>query len=133
MTAATLALGLSALGVPLAGQQRIPIDLGPDSAKQDNDPPAEIDILASPADPDRPTPAQVLECEEEAEAGEISGEIVVCRQIVDNSDRLSGSYAQWLKDYAERSANLGAPPAPDVDGTGLPPGMAAVIQINGCF
>jgi len=92
-----------------------------------------VDILAAAPDPDTPTAAQQRECDDEVEASELSGEIVVCRKKVDNSDRFAGSYADWLNDYAERSANLGAPPAPDVDGTGLPPGMAAIVTINACF
>ena len=123
---------LSLVAAPLTAQTRIPIDLGPDAATPSAPPPV-VDILVDPPDPDRPTPAQALECEDEVEASAISGEIVVCRKIVDNSDRLSGSYADWLNDYAERTANIGAPSAPDDDGTGLPPGMAALVTINGCF
>jgi len=131
LAAATLALGVMA-SLSLA-QERVPIDLGPDAETQGDGPPQQLDILAEPSASDAPTAAQQLECEDEIDAGQISGEIVVCRRIVDPADRFSGSYADWLKDYAERTQGIGAPAAPDVDGTGLPPGMTAVVTINGCF
>ncbi|MEM7703651.1 MAG: hypothetical protein AAF251_17070 [Pseudomonadota bacterium] len=118
---------------PALAQERVPIDLGPDAETQGKGPPQQLDILIEPAASDAPTAAQQLECEDEIDAEQIAGEIVVCRRIVDPADRFSGSYADWLKDYAERTQGVGAPAAPDVDGTGLPPGMAAVVTINGCF
>lgn len=131
---AALALSLAAFGAPVAGQERIPIDLGPDEdADEDAGPPRTIDVLARPTVPGAPTAAQDLECENASDAGEISGEIVVCRKIISNADRLSGSHSQWLKDYAERTKYQDAPPPPNVDGSGLPFGMAPLVEIKGCF
>ncbi|MDP2130187.1 MAG: hypothetical protein Q8J79_04870 [Erythrobacter sp.] len=58
--------------------------------------------------------AQVLECEDRADAGTISGEIVVCRQIGDDgSNSFSGSRAEAQKRYAEETAFKDIPRAPD--------------------
>ncbi|PKP65842.1 MAG: hypothetical protein CVT87_01635 [Alphaproteobacteria bacterium HGW-Alphaproteobacteria-9] len=61
--------------------------------------------------------AQVLECEDRADAGTISGEIVVCRQIGDDgSNSLSGSRAEAQKRYAEETAFKDIPRAPEAFG-----------------
>lgn len=61
--------------------------------------------------------AQAQECEDRADAGTISGEIVVCRQIGDDgSNSLSGSRAAAQKRYAEETAFKGTPRAPDMFG-----------------
>lgn len=52
------------------------------------------------------------DCEEEADAGKISGEIVVCRQLGEASDG-SWNKEEWEKRYAEETALKGAPRAPD--------------------
>lgn len=61
--------------------------------------------------------AQAAECEERADAGTISGEIVVCRQIGnDGSNSLSGSRAEAQKRYAEETAFKDAPRTPEAFG-----------------
>jgi len=61
--------------------------------------------------------AQAQECEERADAGTISGEIVVCRQIGDDgSNSLSGSRENAQKRYAQETAFKNAPPPPDMFG-----------------
>lgn len=61
--------------------------------------------------------AQVLECEDRADAGTISGEIVVCRQIGDDgSNSLSGSRTAAQKRYAEETAFADVPRAPEAFG-----------------
>lgn len=61
--------------------------------------------------------AQVKECEDSADAGSISGEIVVCRQIADDgSNSLSGSRKAAQKRYAEETAFQNAPRAPEAFG-----------------
>lgn len=61
--------------------------------------------------------AQVQECEDRADASAISGEIVVCRRVGDDSSNsLSGSRADAQKRYAEETAFKGAPPPPDLFG-----------------
>ena len=111
--------------------ERIPIDLGPD-APTSGGPPQTIDLLAE-EELERARRAEKLkECEERRQAGIIAGEILVCRELEgDESQIYSGSRAAWLKDYAARSMG---PSTPDVDNSGLPPGMfGATLTIIGCF
>lgn len=71
--------------------------------------------------------AQVLECEDRADAGTISGEIVVCRQIGDDgSNSFSGSRAAAQKRYAEETAFKDIPQTPDVAGPGIFRGPASI-------
>lgn len=122
-------LALLAAAAPVAGQERIPIDIGP--LEGEASPPAVVDILAPPAVSGAPTAAEALECENAADAGEISGEIVVCRQIIDNSQRYAGSHEAWLAQYAERTKNHNAPGTPDVAGGGIFRGPSTVSGL--CF
>lgn len=62
--------------------------------------------------------AQIQECEDRADAGTISGEIVVCRQVGENPDNLYSDRGEARKRYAEATANKAAPPPPDVFGIG---------------
>lgn len=120
---ALLAAGLHA--PVLSAQERIPIDLGPDAPAAE--PPPVIDIRAEPPQPEAPTAAVVKECEDQREAGDISGEIVVCRQLeVDTSQHYSGSRAAWLRRYAERTQGANTIPPPDVAGPGIFRGPASI-------
>lgn len=56
--------------------------------------------------------AQVKECEERADAGTLSGEIIVCGGRGDDGTGLTGSRAETQKRYAEETAYKGAPRAP---------------------
>ncbi|MEO1047226.1 MAG: hypothetical protein AAFW59_02755 [Pseudomonadota bacterium] len=61
--------------------------------------------------------AQVQECEDRADAGEISGEIVVCRRVgqsLENS--FSGGREAAQRRYAEETAFKGSPAPPDLFG-----------------
>ncbi|AUX68250.1 hypothetical protein CHX26_00825 [Porphyrobacter sp. HT-58-2] len=60
--------------------------------------------------------AQVRECEDRADAGTISGEIVVCRQVGSDGTGLTGSRSDSQKRYAEETALKGAPRAPEAFG-----------------
>ena len=61
--------------------------------------------------------AQAQECEDRADAGTISGEIVVCRQIADDgSNSLSESRAAAQKRYAQETMLKGGTRAPDAFG-----------------
>ncbi|MFN3990424.1 MAG: hypothetical protein ACK4IS_09210 [Erythrobacter sp.] len=62
--------------------------------------------------------AQVQECIERADAGTISGEIVVCRQIGEDPANTFSSPDEARKRYAEATANKNAPPPPNVFGIG---------------
>lgn len=134
LAAAPLAFGVMA--APASAQERIPIDISepkdedgsePETSKRETS----VDVLAETraVASDRMTRAQERECEEAMEAGEISGEIVVCGKLIEKS----GGYDAWLKDYAERTKYRDAPPPPDVDGSGLPAGMAPLVTIKACF
>lgn len=83
--------------------------------------------------------AQAQECEDRADAGAISGEIVVCRQVGDDgTNSLSGSRAEAQKRYAQETALKGAPRAPEAFGIpdngkgigfGGPPPPALIIDV----
>jgi hypothetical protein len=61
-------------------------------------------------------PGQTQECEDRADAGTISGEIVVCRQIGEDPANLYSSPEEARKRYAEATANKNAPPPPNTLG-----------------
>ncbi len=74
-----------------------------------------------------PSEAQVRECEERIEAGELSGEIVVCRQLGDDPDNYySGSREEARRRYAEETAFKNDPQTPDVAGGGIFRGPATI-------
>lgn len=62
------------------------------------------------------------DCEDEADAGKISGEIVVCRQLGEASDG-SWNKEEWQRDYARRTQGGSTP---DVAGGGIFRGPATV-------
>jgi len=79
-------------------------------------PPERIEILVT-VPRGEVNQAQARECEDRADAGTISGEIVVCRQIGDDgADSLSASRADAQKRYAEETAFKDAPRTPDTFG-----------------
>lgn len=57
--------------------------------------------------------AQAQECENRADASTISGEIVVCRQVGEDTSALTGDRAATQKRYAQETMLKGAPRAPD--------------------
>ncbi|UYV15993.1 hypothetical protein [Porphyrobacter sp. ULC335] len=60
--------------------------------------------------------AQLQECRDDSDAGTISGEIVVCREVGSDGTGLTGSRAESQKRYAEETALKGAPRAPEMFG-----------------
>jgi hypothetical protein len=82
--------------------------------------------------------AQVRECRDDEDAGTISGEIVVCRRVVDTGENsLSGSREAAQRRYAEETALKGAPRAPEAFGIpdngkgigfGKPPPVAITVD-----
>ncbi|MEM7667014.1 MAG: hypothetical protein AAF250_14245 [Pseudomonadota bacterium] len=71
--------------------------------------------------------AQVQECEDNADAATISGDIIVCRRIGEAGDNYySGSRTNAQKRYAEETAFKGDPQAPNVAGGGIFRGPATV-------
>ena len=92
------------------------------------DDPVAIDLLGPDAPPELDEFAQ-QQCARDADVGVIQGEIVVCRELSEPSDGF------WNKEDFERrygEATQGIK-TPDVDGTGLPPGMVPIVTIKGCF
>lgn len=78
------------------------------------------------------------QCEREAEAGKVAGEIVVCRRLGEASDG-SWDSEKWKKEYAERTAFKGAPGTPNTFGIpnhgnpigfGKPPPPAIFIDVE---
>ncbi len=108
--------------------------LAPLGAQESDDPPSPddgrlvIDLTQQVPDTQRDRLAEE-QCEEEADAGRIAGEIVVCRQLGETTDGLY-NHEEFLRRYAEATQGVGTP---DVDGTGLPPGMVPLVTIRGCF
>ena len=61
--------------------------------------------------------AEAQQCEDEADAGEISGEIVVCRRLGESGENYySGSADEARKRYARETAFRGSPATPNVSG-----------------
>ncbi len=76
--------------------------------------------------------AQIKACEDRAEAGRISGEIVVCRQLGENGEHhYSASRDAARKRYAEETAFRDDPGTPDVAGAGIFRGPATIS--GACF
>lgn len=108
-----------ALAAPVAAQDEAP---PPGSA------PVVIDLLEGQEPPELDEFAE-QQCQRDADAGVIAGEIVVCRERSEPTDGL------WSKqDFERRYAEASQGPQPvDVDGTGLPAGMVPLVTIKGCF
>ncbi|MDJ0979540.1 MAG: hypothetical protein QNI87_13515 [Erythrobacter sp.] len=61
--------------------------------------------------------AKARECEDRADAGEISGDIVVCRRLGEKGENsYSGSRSEAQKRYASETAFKGSPSAPGLFG-----------------
>lgn len=60
--------------------------------------------------------AQAQQCRNDADAGTISGEIVVCAEGGKDANAQTGSRAETQKRYAQETAFKGAPPPPDMFG-----------------
>jgi hypothetical protein len=78
-------------------------------------PPQRVDILVTVPRGDV-NEAQARECVDRADAGTISGEIVVCREVGEDGSALTGSRAETQKRYAQETMLKGAPRAPDAFG-----------------
>ncbi|NCP13833.1 MAG: hypothetical protein GW858_06660 [Sphingomonadales bacterium] len=120
--------------------------------------PAAIDAAATdtPAAPPAPDPqprvnlmvtvprgevnqAQLQECRDDADAGTISGEIVVCREVGSDNSALTGNREETQKRYAQETMLKGAPRAPEAFGIpdngkgigfGKPPPVAITVDFN---
>ena len=104
-------LGMMAL--PLAAQDDKSATGGASAAP----PPGRINIMVTRPRGDV-NQAQAQECVDRADAGQISGEIVVCRQTGEDPANSFSSPEEARKRYAEATANKNAPPPPNVFGIG---------------
>ena len=118
---------------PALAQEResIPGISSESSAPQDGT----IDLLLSAPEGELDA-RRIEECERETDAAQISGEILVCRDIVeDNSHYYSGDRDSARQRYAEETQYADALQTPSVDGEGitgrLPFGVGATMK--GCF
>lgn len=83
--------------------------------------------------------AELQQCRDNADAGTVSGEIVVCREAGSDGTGLTGTRAESQKRYAEETAFKGAPPPPDMFGIpdngkgigfGKPPPVAITVDFG---
>jgi hypothetical protein len=103
------------MGAPLAAQDDTAATSVPAQTEADVSPPQapqRVDLLITVPRGDV-NQAQVKQCEDRADAGTLSDEIVVCRDLGDDGTGLTGSRAESQKRYAEETAFKGAPRAPD--------------------
>ncbi len=106
-------MGLALVSQP-AWAQADPQEGEPQRQVQPDDGRLVIDILAPPPEQEM-DPVSVQECEDEADAARITGEIVVCRSLGEESD---GSWDQ--EDFERRYAEgTQGPKQPNVDGSGV--------------
>lgn len=87
-----------------------------------------------------PNAAQLQQCKRDAEAGTISGEIVVCAETdKDSANALTGTREETQKRYAQETMNKGKPPTPDLFGIpdngkgigfGKPPPVAITVDFE---
>lgn len=75
-------------------------------------PPPRINLMVT-VPRDEPTEADLRECREDEEAGQVSGEIVVCRTVGTDTSALTGNRAETQKRYAQETMNKGKPLTPD--------------------
>lgn len=107
---------LAGLGEPLAAQDdKAATDRPATGGANAVQPPERINLMVT-----RPrgevNQAQQQECVERADAGTISGEIVVCRQVGEDPANTFSSREEARKRYAEATANKNAPPPPNTFG-----------------
>lgn len=113
-----------------SGQERIPIDLGPNDSEVSKR--TSIDIIAPPPNVDEETSSLRHGCDDPGEDGLLEGTILVCRDLeIDSDQYFSGSRAAWLTGYAERSQGHNTIPTPDVAGSGIFRGQGIITGL--CF
>lgn len=115
-------LALSVMTLALA-----PVGAAPLAAQDDSSTTGTAATVAAPAPPPRinlmvtvprgeVNQAELQECREDAEAGTVSGEIVICREIGRDGTGLTGTRAESQKRYAQETMLKGAPRAPEAFG-----------------
>jgi hypothetical protein len=102
------------LAMPLAAQSDSGVTPPPDPEPAEQQRPR-INVLVT-VPRGEVNQAQAQECEDRADAGTISGEIVVCRNVGDDTSALTGNREATQKRYAQETMLKGAPRAPDAFG-----------------
>ncbi|MEL7319814.1 MAG: hypothetical protein AAFN04_14370 [Pseudomonadota bacterium] len=103
---------------PLAAQDDAGVtpEAAPPVEEKEEEPPVRINLSVTVPRGDINV-AEAQQCEDEAEAGEISGEIIVCRQLGEKGENyFSGSASEARKRYARETAFKGSPATPNVSG-----------------
>lgn len=118
-------LGLLAGAVPLAAQNDTPVTPPSETApasepapvvEEEAEEPVRINLSVTVPRGDVNV-AEAQQCEDEADAAEISGEIVVCRRLGESGENyFSGSADEARKRYAQETAFKGSPATPNVSG-----------------
>lgn len=111
--------GLLASAAPLAAQSDTtvtpPVEPAPE-VEQEEEEPVRINLSVTVPRSDVNV-AEAQQCEDEADASEISGEIIVCRQLGNSGENYySGSASEARKRYAQETAFKGSPGTPNVSG-----------------
>lgn len=89
-----------------------------------------IDILSHPTGDGEIDPRLVEQCESQEDAARISGEIVVCRELLQNrNNRYNSDREDAERRYAEETAFRDAPATPNVDGPGIFQGEPSVGRL----
>ena len=120
--------GLRSCTLVIAGVTAVSIAIP--AQAQDEVSPRSIDILAE-ADATYGPPPPMEDCWAEQEAAILSGEIIVCRRKVDQSQYRVSSEDEAEDRYARETMNKGDPRTPDVAGPGIFRGPATVSGL--CF
>jgi len=115
-TLSALTLWLASVGLAPLAAQNDTAATAPSSGTQTPTPPPSTTVLVT-VPRGEVNEAQLQQCRDAAEAGTISGEIVVCRELGDDgTNSLSGSREAAQKRYAEETAFKGAPRTPEMFG-----------------
>jgi hypothetical protein len=120
-------MGLAGPAAPLAAQddtavtpdatQAAPAEPAPQPQVEEEDEEPRRINLSITVPREEASQAQLQECRDRADAGEISGEILVCRQLEDRGKSYAtGTRSETQKRYAQETAFKNAPRTPDVSG-----------------
>ncbi|WP_379923261.1 hypothetical protein [Erythrobacter sp. R86502] len=101
------------IAVPLAAQDDTAATTPPAAtASPEPSPPPRVNLMVTVPQANV-NEAQLQACRDDADAGTISGEIVVCREVGSDDSNLTGDRATTQKRYAQETMLKGAPRAPD--------------------
>ncbi len=118
--------GAALFAAPLAAQDDTaktppaeqPVDApdGNEAAREEEEEPVRINLSVT-VPRGEVNEAQAQQCVDEADAGTISGDIIVCRRLGESGENyFSGSASEARKRYARETAFKGSPSTPNVSG-----------------